>query len=194
VAIDSTLDVGAGTHALRRARTSGDAVTIDLAASARPVVVANDVAVGLGDGPAPMVTLGAHAFTLRLGSLLGEAFDALGHVPADGRLGKDVLVSAGGCASVSQTACAAAGLPASCLTAACNASIATLDGVLARPFVWTDGAALDFRWSGVATAMDAEPDLAAEAFTLGLWSATLTTADATTLSVTGTFEATAEAE
>jgi hypothetical protein len=198
LSLESTLDVSAASHRLDAAHvvvagTPGADFRLDLGASSRPLVVAHDVAIALGAGAAPPLALDTHGFTLRLGTLLVDAFAHFPPQPSDGRYGRDLVAGISGpagstgCTGLSAVACPPAGLASTCLSAACTASVATLDGVLARPFVLTNGADVDLVWSGAATASDADVDLVVESLAAGAWSATLTLADGTSVAAGGTF-------
>jgi hypothetical protein len=196
--LESRLDVRAHSHTLAAAHVvvGSKDFRIDLVASARPVITAIDVAIGLGLGASPAVSLGPHGFTLRLGSLLADAFAQFPPAPpSDGRFGLELIndlsgpSSSTGCNALSQLACPPAGLVASCLASACTSSIPALDDALARPFVLSDGSGLDLSWSGVATGVDADLDLVAESLTPGVWSVTLTLGDQTTLTFSSQFTA-----
>jgi hypothetical protein len=198
LSLESTLDVAAASHRLDAAHvvvagTPGADFRLDLGASARPLVVAHDVSIALGAGAAPPLALDTHGFTLRLGTLLADAFAHFPPQPSDGRYGRELVAGVSGpagstgCTALSAVACPAASLASTCLSAACTASVATLDGVLARPFVLPNGAGVDLVWSGAASATDADVDLIVESLASGSWSATLTLADGTSVPAGGMF-------
>jgi len=199
LSLESSLDLASATHRLDAAHFAlpGADFDIPLAVTARPIVVAHDVAIALGAGAAPRFSLASHGFTLRLGSLLRDGFAHFPPLPADGRLGKELVAGVNGpagttgCPALSAVACPAAGLGAACLANACTTSVPSIDTALARPFTFSEGSGLDFVWSGAATGVDTELDFQVESLQMGIWQATLTFADASTLLVGATFTGTA---
>jgi hypothetical protein len=149
-------------HRLESARFG--ATTVDLAASARPVLAAT---AAWTPGPAG-AALARHAFTARLGAAAGAAFAAAGLEPLGldpGRLGAALVATASaggrtGCTAISALVCASAGLGDGCAAAACAAASAGLDGGLAEWWQRADGAGLDLAVSGTLVAADADGDLA----------------------------------
>ncbi len=192
----SSLDVqgGAGWHHLGFAvlGASMASIPIDLRASSRPVLDAT-LAVQLAG---TSVTLGEHAFTLRAGALLREAFvidgeDVHGLTLDPAGLGSQILAAASsqtgatGCAAVSEAACAAASLPADCLTSACLAVVPIIDAALAEPFARLDAPGLDFTLAGTATGEDLDGDLVLDRL-IGESTATVCLSDGAWVPVTGT--------
>ncbi len=172
------------------------AVTIDLSASARPVIAAE--APWSYDGASAVLRLGAHSFTARLGSALGAGF-AEGPLTTDGlgassaTLGSAMLASAkngafSGCAAIDDVVCATAGLGATCVNTACAPAAGGLDPALTAWWRALDGTGLDLTLTGTANAGDADGDLAIDDVAGGLWTASLATASAAgTIATTGTF-------
>jgi hypothetical protein len=172
--------------------------SIDLLASARPVVAAT--AAWSYDGKA--LVLGAHAFTARLGSALGDGFAqtavAGAGLPAPGAgdtLGTTLFGSAKegsltGCPAIDAIVCPAASLAAGCTSAACAPAAAGLDGGLTAWWRALDGTALDLSLSGTANTGDADGDLVLDPVSGGLWSATLTPAALAPIATTGTWTST----
>jgi hypothetical protein len=166
--------------------------TIDLAASARPVIAAT--AAWSYDGK--VLVLGAHGFTARLGSALGDAF-AAGPLAAAGlgdpaHLGQALFASikesnVTGCAALDAIACPAAGLAGGCTAGACAPAAAGLDGGLTAWWRALDGTALDLSLSGTANTGDADGDLVLDLVDGGLWSARLTPASLAPIATTGTW-------
>jgi hypothetical protein len=168
---------GLAVHRLEAARFG--AITVDLAASARPVLAAT-AAWTLGpDGAA----LSRHAFTARLGAAAGAAFATTALEPAGlepDHLGAALVDSASaagrtGCSAISALVCASAGLGDGCAAAACAAASAGLDGGLAAWWRRADGAGLDLAISGALVAADADGDLVLDPGA-GAWTVELTPA------------------
>jgi hypothetical protein len=179
-ALGSRLDAaGPGLVVHRLAAARFGAITVDLAASARPVLAAT---AGWTLGPAGAV-LARHAFTARLGAAAGAAFTAASLEPAGlepDRLGAALVGSASaagrtGCSAISALVCASTGLGDGCAAAACAAASAGLDDGLAAWWRRADGAGLDLAVSGTLVAADADGDLAVDPGA-GTWTVELTPA------------------
>jgi hypothetical protein len=157
----------------------------------------------------PVLSIGEHAFTLRLGSLLREAFIDLGLGPAgiDDRaadLGTaltqsaaDAVSSTTGCAAISAIICRAGGQANGCAQAACASSAGYLDAAFPAWWQHLDGDDLDLSMSGQATLYDVDDDLLVDGIgnngsssQLGLWSITLQMADGSSIPGSGSFGST----
>jgi hypothetical protein len=163
-------------HGLGEARVLAGSATypLDLAATSRPVLTTQPVAVTL-DGN--LLTVAPHGFTLRFAVLAASAFAALGLVPAgldaDPRaLGqslaaavRDPVAATTGCAALSSLVCTAVGEAASCLDQACTDARPIMDAALAAWLDALDGSAagLDFEVAGTAAVLDADGDLVVDA-------------------------------
>jgi hypothetical protein len=195
VALSSTLGpAGPGRFHHALAAVTVGSVSIDLAASARPVVSA-EAPWTLDHGE---LTLGGHAFTARLGSALGDGFrdGPLATAGLDGdaaALGQALVGSARhtptleGCAAVDAVVCAPAGLAAGCVAAACPAAAAGLDGALTAWWRALDGDGLDLALVGHATAADTDGDLQVDGVTDGRWDVALTLASGQQVDTNGTW-------
>jgi hypothetical protein len=162
--------------------------TVDLLASARPVVAATHAA---SIGPTGIVSLEPAAFTLDFDRAAEEMF-SLELLPARGLGGREADLGAAlaesfedgaqaGCAAVSALVCDLIGRSASCLTSACGDGAAALD---ARLLAWIGALAaggLDFTLAGAAAIEDRDFDL--ELDTIGNGSAALDGTWTTLLSI-----------
>ncbi len=175
--VSELADVGAGRFRESLAHVIAAGETIELAASARPVI-ASEASWTYANG---VLHLDAHGFTARLGSALGLAF---ADGPASGwnanALGAAMFSSAksgaaAGCPAIDQIVCPAAGLGAGCTSSACAPAASALDPALTAWWRALDGPSIDLTWTGTANATDADGDLVIDDVTGGLWSATLAT-------------------
>jgi hypothetical protein len=165
-------------------------VTVDLAASARPVLAASAAVTVAAD----RVVLARHGFTARLGAAAGEAFARTALAPAGldpTRLGQALFASASvagrtGCAAIGPLVCAAAGLGDGCATAACVAASAGLDGGLTAWWRAADGAGLDLALAGALPVRDGDGDLVVDPVAGATWTAEITPAAGPTVAVPAT--------
>jgi hypothetical protein len=195
---------GAGRHELVTVSYAGGLYDIDVAATARPIVVQSQIAIAID--AVQGVSVAPHGFTLRLGAAGHDAFAVLGLAPAGlgdraADLGAAVYDSIDdgtdtGCAALSDMVCSAASQPSGCLLAGCAAAATNLD---ARLTDWTtalDRTGIDFTLEGTAPVYDFDDDLHIDALgtnelgePTGTWTTTFTLADGTTVGATGTFGA-----
>jgi hypothetical protein len=128
-----------------------------------PVLTATPAATIQGD----VLTLGGHAFTVRLGTAGRTAFGTLGlarrALPADSHelvaalaalARRDDDASVTGCAALDATLCARIALAPGCLQAACAAGLDALATRLDASFELADGTDLDLHLSGQAPLLD----------------------------------------
>ncbi len=180
---------------------SGNDYAVNLGQTQRPVVDQRPVAIAI-DADEQM-TIGAHGFTLRVGSLVRAAFRdqglagaGLGNRETD--LGSamaesayDLDTTSSGCQAVSTILCARIGQSPSCAVNACNAAATHLDSALSAWWQHLDGTGLDFTLSGTATVHDDNDDLEVDGIgdsaNPGAWTVTMTAADGTDMPTTGTF-------
>jgi hypothetical protein len=196
VSVDSRLDITGplAVHTLHTATlvAEGTSYAAPLLDSSRPLVVAEGVGLrfdGLGLEILP------HGFTLRLGDALLPVFqstylDPLG-VHAD-RLGTALIDSAklsasAGCAALSELACVSAGLPKTCLDAACPVGVAALDKLLYAVFTDLDAPWVDLALHGKALSIDQDEDLLIESLGAGEWTAQIGLAAGKVIDVQGKF-------
>lgn len=187
-------------------RAGTDDHEVDLGQTSRPVLMQAPVAYGV---TGPVLSIGEHAFTLRLGSLLGDAFVDLGLAEAglDGRASElgaaltesaaDAASSTSDCAAISAIICGSAGQPNGCAQAACASGAAYLDDAFSAWWQRLDGTDLDLTMSGQATLYDLDDDLLVDGIgnngsssQLGLWSTTLHLSDGSTAPGSGSFGST----
>jgi len=196
---------GVARHELTHARFDADpgTHTIWLTSTARPVLVQHQVA---ADVAGDRLEVGAHGFTLRLGSASQEAFLALGLEPhglgaRTAELGQALAETVAadtdtGCPAFSAIVCEAVGEPASCLEAACAQAAANLDERFHDWWRALDADGLDLWLSGTAPLYDFDDDLLVDSVAAnngglpeGTWSAVLHLADGAEVEATGTFGA-----
>jgi hypothetical protein len=164
----------------------------DLVATSRPVLLAS---ASLAVGPTTL-TVGPAGFTLRLGALLGDGFQARAIAADPTALGTAIVTAAAtgggtGCDVVSQVACSAAGLSDTCLRDACTTAVPALDAGLGRPFSRLTASGTDFARAGSATLIDADHDITAEALGPGSWMAGVKLDDGSAATFSGSWQATA---
>jgi len=179
----------------------GSDYAVSLGQTQRPVVDQHSVAIAI-DADQQM-TLGAHGFTLRIGSLVRAGFRdrglaAAGLANRETDLGTAMAESAYdgtsstyGCDAISAVLCGSIGQSQSCAVNACDAAATHLDGALSAWWKHLDGSGLDCTLSGSATVHDDNNDLVVDAVgdsaSPGSWTVTMTAADGTSMPTTGTF-------
>lgn len=187
-------------------RADGTDHVVDLLQTSRPVLMQAPVGYGV---TGPVLSIGEHSFTLRLGSLLRDAFDdlGLGNAGLEARaddLGAALIESAGDattsttdCAAISAILCSSAGQANGCAQAACTSAAAYLDTAFSAWWRHLDGPDLDLTISGQATIYDVDDDLLVDGIgnngsstQLGLWSVTLHLADGSSAPGSGSFGST----
>ncbi len=148
------------THTLSDAQFGGPPwpVTVPLASLGLPTLVAFATATAADN----VLTIGSHAFTLRLGTVSRAAFGPLSLVPRG--LPADVPSfvaalfalahspdgTANGCAALDGVVCPAVSEPLGCATSACEAGLTALAAELDGAFSGADGSGLDLSLSGSA--------------------------------------------
>ncbi|ACY16561.1 hypothetical protein [Haliangium ochraceum] len=158
-------------HRLEQARlpVGEEVYALDIGASARTVV---EVAVDASaDGD--RVTLGEHAYTLRLAAIAADAFAALGLAPSSLAAGprelgaalvaavRDDASATSGCDALSRLVCASAEAAASCARSACESAADSADAALAAWLDALDAGAddVDFFLDGGLRVADDDADL-----------------------------------
>jgi hypothetical protein len=208
VELTSTLAFVSGSAASHRLSTlrfdiGGTPHEIALGDTARPVLEQSQVPITLYQG---RVSVGAHGFTLRIGSAAGAAFRDVGLAAAGladraGDLGAALAGSASdpdsgsaGCAAVSAVACAAVGEAQGCLETACGAATPALDRLFTDWIRLADGTHLDLELSGSAPVYDFEDDLTIDTIgredggqATGSWAGTLFLSDDSAVELVGQF-------
>jgi hypothetical protein len=204
VAASSTGTSYVVTHTLTTARLGPQAATVSLAALGLPTLQAFAPATA-ADG---VLSIGQHAFTLRLGTVARAAFGPLSlaprGLPADlpsfvaalFALAQSPDGTATGCAALDGVVCPAIGDAGGCLISACQAGLEALATDLADGFATADGTGLDLSLSGSAPLTDESAGLAERlgsdqkgAAEIAIWSVNLRTAlgsDQLTASFSGT--------
>jgi hypothetical protein len=121
-----------------------------------------------------VLTIGPHAFTLRLGTVARAAFGTLSlmprGLPADlpsfvatlFALAQSADGTATGCAALDGVVCPAVGESAGCLTSACEAGLQALTADLADGFGSADGTGLDLSLSGSAPLIEKSGGVASQ--------------------------------
>ena len=142
-------------HTLDSAQVGPAKLPVTLAPLALPILSASASATAT----AGVLTIGAHGFTVRLGTVAGAAFssslvargregDATAFVEA--LLGLAAAPTGAGCAALDATLCPRVGSPAGCLLAACADGVAAMAARLAHAFDAANGAGVDFTLQGSA--------------------------------------------
>jgi hypothetical protein len=146
------------THTLSEAQLGPQAATVSLASLGLPTLQAFASATAADN----TLTIGPHAFTLRLGTAARAAFGPLALVPRGlppdlpsfvstlFSLAQSTDGTATGCAALDGVVCPAIGEAAGCLTSACQAGLDALATNLADGFSTADGTGLDLSLSGSA--------------------------------------------
>jgi hypothetical protein len=146
------------THTLTAAQLGSPAATVGLASLGLPALQAFASATAADDA----LTIGPHAFTLRLGAIARAAFgpaslaprglppDLPSFVTALFGLAQSSDGTATGCAALDGAVCPAIGEAGGCLTGACQAGLQALAADLAAGFATADGTGLDLSLSGSA--------------------------------------------
>ena len=184
----------------------GDAHSIDLGETSRPVLLAEGIPTALSPPGGGQFEIGEHDFTARLGSGAASAFRELALAPRDlldleHALGSALIATMSdaetgdqGCAAMSAIACRAVDRAESCLESACSAGEAALDAELGAWAELADGAASDLVLSGAAPAVDDGDNLIIDRFgetpaggAAGTWAATLFLANGTPVDLVGSF-------
>ncbi len=146
----------------------GEIYSLPLALTSRPVLAA--LASAAIDDQRHLV-VGEHGFTLRYGSLAGEAFAAAALPPA-GLAGReldlgaalagsavDASSSTSGCAAVSAILCGEIAQPSGCAINACQQAAAALDQSFTHWWRRMDGDGVDLVLGGSVPLIDADDDL-----------------------------------
>jgi len=143
------------THTLDSAQLAPDKQPIPLAPLALPILSASAAATAA----AGVLTIGAHGFTVRLGTVADAAFSA--SLVARGQegdptafvetlIGLAAAPAGKGCAALDATLCPRVGSPTGCLVAACADGVAAMAARLAHAFDGANGVGLDFTLQGSA--------------------------------------------
>jgi hypothetical protein len=150
----SAADNFVATHTLDSAQVGPNKLRVTLAPLGLPILSASAPATAA----AGMLTIGAHGFTVRLGTVAEAAFSA--SLVARGREGdatafvEALIASASptgaGCAALDATLCPRVGSPAGCLLAACAGGVAAMAARLAHAFDAANGVGVDFALQGSA--------------------------------------------
>ena len=179
------------THTLSEAQLGPAAATVSLASLGLPTLEAFAAATAADN----TLTIGPHAFTLRLGTVAGAAFGPIAlaprGLPADLSsfvttlfgMAQSTDGTATGCAALDGVVCPALGEAAGCAQSACQAGLAALTADLAAGFSSADGTGLDLSLSGSAPLTDESAGVAERLGTdqagsaeVAIWSVNLRTA------------------
>jgi hypothetical protein len=146
------------THTLSQAQLGPQSATVSLASLGLPTLQAYATATAADS----TLTIGPHAFTLRLGTVARAAFGPLELVPRGLPPDLPSFVSAlfalaqspdgtvTGCAALDAVVCPAIGEAGGCVNSACEAGLEALATDLANGFSTADGTGLDLSLSGSA--------------------------------------------
>lgn len=192
----------AHTLELARLRLGGATHEVVLAATARPMLAADEVAIELSlNSAGETATLAPHGFSLRWGQLVGSALGELSlgarMLPRSAKpLAVALVDEAGmgatrGCAALDAGLCTLAGQPAGCIAVACPAARVGLGVRLQGTFDALDGTGADLMLSGTVPLADDDGDGRADALGTpalpGLWTATVAPVVTPAVAVPGTF-------
>jgi hypothetical protein len=157
------------THTLSTAELGpGESIAVPLAPLGLPTLQA----FASGTAADNVLTIGPHAFTLRLGTVARAAFGPLSLMPRGlppdlpsfvatlFALAQSADGTATGCAALDGVVCPAVGESAGCVTSACEAGLQALVTELADGFASADGSGLDLSLSGSAPLIEKSGGLA----------------------------------